>query len=138
MDKSVQMSSGILGSLKKDMWEIYDHRNVLRSLIAKNLYGKYRNSFLGFAWNFLTPLILMVMYYIMFTEVRSGSSIENRWLFIGSTIFLFNFLTGCIVGGTNVFTGNVGLIKKMYMPKEILVLARTISSMIVCTFLGSV
>lgn len=115
-----------------DLKEIIDNRNILRSLVVKNLYGKYKNSFLGFAWNFITPIILMVMYYIIFTEIRDSSAIEHKWIFISTAIFLFHFLTHCITGGTGAFTGNVGMIKKMYFPREILVLANAISSMIVC------
>lgn len=74
----------------------------------------------------------MIMYYIIFTEIRTSTDIENKWLFISSAIFLFHFLTSCITGGTTAFTGNVGMIKKMYLPKEVLVLAKAISSMIIC------
>jgi ABC-2 type transport system permease protein len=119
-------------SVHRDFREIYDSRSILRSLVAKNLYGKYRNSFLGFAWNFITPLILMILYYIIFTEIKTSTSIENRWVFLSTAIFLFTFLTHCITGGTGAFTGNAGMIKKMYFPREILVLANAISSMIVC------
>ena len=116
----------------RDLKEIYDSRSILRSLVAKNLYGKYRNSLLGFAWNFITPLILMILYYIIFTEIRADTGIENRWVFLSTAIFLFTFLTHCITGGTGAFIGNAGMIKKMYFPKEILVLSNAISSMIVC------
>lgn len=126
------MEKGLFRSLKDEMREIYEYRNVLRSLVAKNLYGKYKNSILGFGWNFVTPMILMAMYYIIFTEIRVDPHIENRWMFISSAIFLFHFLTSCITSGTTVFTGNAGMIKKMYLPKEILILARATSSMIVC------
>ena len=122
----------LITTLKSELKEIYDSRNVLRSLVAKKLYGKYRNSFLGFAWNFITPLVLMLMYYIIFSEIRGDGGIENRWVFISTAIFLFTFLSHCITGGTGVFTGNAGLIKKMYIPKEILILSNAISSMIVC------
>lgn len=118
----------IMASLK----EYYEYRNVLRSLLAKNLYGRYKNSFLGFAWNFVTPLILMLMYYIIFTEVKGEGAIENKWMFLSSAIFAFHFLTSCIVGGTNAFTGNAGMIKKMYFPREILVFSKVLSSFIVC------
>lgn len=124
--------AGYVKNIQQYFREIYDSRSILRSLVTKNLYGKYKNSFFGFAWNFITPLFLMLMYYIIFTEIRAESSIENRWVFISTAIFLFTFLTHCITGGTNAFTGNAGMIKKMYFPREILVLANIISSMIVC------
>ena len=115
-----------------DLKEIYEYRNVLRSLVSKNLYGRYRNSILGFAWNYITPLILMLMYYIIFTEVRDSGNIENKWAFLSAAIFAFHFMTSCIIGGTNAFTGNASMMKKMYFPREILVLSKIISSLIVC------
>ena len=123
---------GTFENLKNYIVELYEYRNVLRSLVSKNLFGKYRNSLLGFSWNFITPIILMIMYYVVFTEIRGDTGIENRWVFISTAIFLFHFLTRCIVGGTAAFTGNAGIIKKMYFPKEILVFSTAISNMIVC------
>ncbi len=74
----------------------------------------------------------MVMYYIIFTEIRTDTNIENRWMFISSAIFLFHFLARSITGGSGVFISRAGMIKKMYFPREILVLAYVINSMIVC------
>ncbi len=124
--------AGFADSIRRDLREIYDSRNIIRSLVAKRLYGRYKNSLLGFAWNFITPIILMVMYYIIFTEIRTGSNIENRWVFISTAIFLYSLLAHGITSGTGAFTGNAGMIKKMYFPREILVIADAISSMIVC------
>ncbi len=73
---------GRLGTLRSDIVEIFQYRNVLRSLVVKTLFGKYKNSFLGFAWNFVTPMILFLMYYIIFSEIRAETTIENKWAFI--------------------------------------------------------
>ena len=122
----------VLDYIKKDLIEVYRHRNILRSLVYKDLFGKYRNSFLGFVWNFITPIILLLMYYVVFSEIRTGGTIENKWVFIATAIFGFHFMTSCIVGGTTAFTGHANMLKKMYVPKEILVLSKSISSFIVC------
>ena len=122
----------IFKGVVEDLREVYEYRSVLRSLVLKNLFGKYRNSFLGFAWNFITPLLLMLMYYLDFTEIRENTSIDNAWVFISTAVFLFHYLTHCIVAGSTAFIGNASTLKKMYIPKEILVLSASISSMIVC------
>jgi len=121
----------MIESIQREIKEIYESRSIFRSLVAKNLYGKYKNSFLGFAWNFVSPIVLMLMYYVIFTEIRT-SGIENGWIFISTAIFMFSFLSHCITGGTGIFTSNSAIIKKMYFPREILVLANVTSSMIVC------
>ena len=122
----------LINGVKNNIVEIYDNRNILKSLVRKELFGRYKNSLLGFLWNFLSPTILLIMYFVVFTEIRNVESIENAWVFIGVAIFTFNFMVSCITGGTSVFINNATLMKKMYFPKEILVLSRTISSMIVC------
>ena len=122
----------LLKNMKNKAAELYQYRGVIHSLVYRNLFGKYRNSILGFAWNFITPAILMLMYYVLFNELVVGEEIENRGIFISVAIFAFHYLTSCIVGGTNAFTGNANMLKKMYLPKEVLVLSKAISSMIIC------
>ena len=117
--------SGVRGKLR----EIYDYRNVMRSLIEKGLFGRYKNSFLGFAWHFAMPMIYIVLCYFISEEVRDKP--ENYWILLASGVMVYHLLISSIAGGTTAFTGNKGIIKKMYVPKEILVLSKTAVNMIV-------
>ncbi len=117
-------------TVKSDIREVYASRNILRSLISKELFGRYRNSALGFAWHFVTPLVMLAMYYIVFTEIRS-SPIPDFWVYLASGIFPFTFMTSNLSGGAGSITSNAGMVKKMYFPREILVLAHVISSFII-------
>ena len=110
--------------------EIYDSKSILRSLVSKSLFGHYRNSILGFGWHFVLPLILMTVYYIVFTEIRA-SPMQDFWAFIACGIFPFNFMMTNLTGGASAIVSNAGIIKKMYFPREIIVLANVISSFIV-------
>ena len=116
--------------LRKDLREIYESRNILRSLVSKNLFGRYKNSVLGFGWHFVMPIIMLVVYYVVFTEVRA-SPISDFWVYIAAGIFPFNFMVSNLTGGAGAIVGNSGMVKKMYFPREILVLAHVISNFIV-------
>ena len=113
-----------------ELREIWNSRNILRSLVSKNLFGRYRNSALGFAWHFVMPLVMLTVYYVVFTSIRT-SSIPDFWVYLASGIFPFTFMTSNLSGGAASVTGNAGMVKKMYFPREILVLAHVISSFIV-------
>ncbi len=119
-------SSGIRTELR----EIWDSRNILRSLVSKNLFGRYRNSALGFAWHFIMPLMMLAVYYVVFTSIRT-SNIPDFWVYLAAGIFPFNFMVSNLAGGANAVTGNAGMVKKMYFPREILVLAHVLSSFII-------
>ena len=110
--------------------ELYGSRTVLHSLIYNNLFGRYRNSALGFAWNFVIPLMMICVYYVVFTEIRR-SEIPDFIVYVLSAMFPFTFMTQNLTAGAAAVTGNSGMVKKMYFPREILILAQIISSFII-------
>lgn len=118
--------------LKNKLVELYEFRNMVRAQIVRNLFGRYKNSLFGFAWNFITPLIYIVLCYIIFSEI-SQSTIENYLIFLASGIFIYSFILGGITSGASIFTGNSGMIKKMYFPREILVISQAISALIIAS-----
>ncbi len=109
---------------------VVDSRNILFSLIKKNLFGKYKNSVAGFAWHFIMPLIMLVVYYIVFTEIRT-SVIPDFWVYLTSALFPFFFMITNLTAGSGTIVVNSGMIKKMYMPRELFVIAQVISSLII-------
>lgn len=124
--------TSIIRSIENKLHELYEFRNMIRAQVIRNLFGRYKNSILGFAWNFITPLIYIVLCYIIFTEINKNP-IENFLVFLASGIFMYNFLLGGITGGASVFTGNSGMIRKMYFPREILVISQAISALIIAS-----
>ena len=115
---------------KKEMRELYDSRNILKSLVVKNLVGRYRNSVLGFCWHFVMPVILLFVYYIAFDQIRS-TPIHDFWVYLASGLFPFNFMINNLTGGSACIVSNAGMVKKMYFPREIIVLSQVISTFIV-------
>lgn len=113
-----------------ELSNIYNHRNVLKSLVVKHLFGVYKNSFLGFAWHFVMPVIMLFVYYIAFSALNKNS-IDYFWIYLGVGIFPFTFMIGNLTTGTGCITSNGDLINKIYFPREILVLAQVISSFII-------
>lgn len=113
--------------------EIYQYRNILWALVRRNIVGKYKNSFLRFAWHFITPLCLIVLYYIVFTGIRSNP-IDSFWIYLGCGIFPFTFMNSNLISGSGCILNNGSYISKMYFPREIVPLAQVTSSFIVMMF----
>ena len=115
---------------KQDSKEIFESRSILVSLIRKNLFGRYKNSLLGFSWHFIMPLIMLVVYYVVFTEIRR-SAIPNFWVYITSALFPFFFMISNLTSGSGTIVSSASMIKKMYIPRELFVIAQVLSSLIV-------
>lgn len=115
---------------KDHLKSLYDSRTIIKSLIYKNLIGNYSNSVLGFLWHFVTPVILLIVYYVAFSQLRTAA-IDNYWVYLSSGLFPFSFMINNIIGGSSCIVNNSRMIKKMYFPREIIVISRVISTFIV-------
>ena len=107
-----------------------EYRSILYSLVRKNLEGQYKNSCLGFAWQFITPAVTVLLFYIVMTGIRE-TEVEDYWLYLCSGQFMFTFLQSNLSGGSACIVNNAGMVQKMAFPREIIVLAQVISSFIV-------
>ncbi|MEG1705445.1 MAG: ABC transporter permease [Clostridia bacterium] len=109
--------------------EIYKYRHMLYTLVKQDIRGKYKGSFLGFLWTLLNPLLLLAVYSVVFQFIfRSG--IENYPIYLFICLMPWNLFANTIAMGTVCVTGNAGILKKVYFPREILPLATVISNAI--------
>jgi lipopolysaccharide transport system permease protein len=113
---------------KKDIvWgklnELYRYRYMFFSIVKRNLTGKYKNSALGFLWNFITPAVSVILFYIVFSNFM-GRDIPNYWAYLSLGVFSFTFLNENIIGGSSVIINNSNMIKKIYFPTEIVMMAQ--------------
>ena len=75
-------------------------------------------------------MIILFLYYIVFTEIRS-TTLDYFWVYLASGVFMFNFMMNNIINGAGCILNNVGLVKKIYMLRELIPLGQVLSSFIV-------
>ena len=111
---------------------LLSRRDLTVNLTLRELRGKYKRSVLGWAWSLLNPLAMVGIFALVFRfflKVKvppadpSGLDVFALWLVCG--LLPWNFLANGIVGGMGAIVGNGNLIKKVYFPRQILVLAST-------------
>lgn len=105
------------------------YRFLIRQLVGRDFKTKYKRSVLGVFWSFLNPLLTMLVQYFVFSTIfRSDIPNFAAYLIIGTV--MFNFFSESCGMTLNSILGNAGLITKVYMPKYIYPLTRTMSSMV--------
>ena len=108
---------------------LYDYRELLKSNVKKEIRGKYKGSFLGVLWSFVNPLLMTLVYALVFPFIlRSSEPHYVTYLVIG--ILPWNWFTTVISQGTFVVLANAGIIKKVYFPREILPISVVVSGVI--------
>ena len=104
--------------------EIFARRELLNLLVRRDLQARYRDSFLGFLWTVIRPLIQFLMYFIVLGQfLRAAEGIDQFAIYLFSGLTLFAFFSDMVFGATGSIIGNAGLVKKIYLPREIFPLA---------------
>lgn len=102
--------------------ELYQYRELILSLIKRELRGKYKASVLGFLWTFINPLFQMLIYTVVFSVImRSGIENFSMFLFVG--LIPWNFFNISVISGASCVVNQENLIKKIYFPRIVLPIA---------------
>lgn len=109
--------------------DIYQYRELLKTNVKKDIRGRYKGSVLGILWSFINPLLQVVVYWIVFPYLMRGA-MDNYLVYLITGIIPWNFFSTVIVGGTNSIKANAGIIKKVYFPREILLLSQVASGVV--------
>lgn len=109
--------------------ELYQYRELLKTSVNKEIRGKYKGSFLGILWSFVNPLLMTLVYAIVFPFILKGGQ-EHYITFLIIGILAWNWFTVVISQGTFCIIGNGGIIKKVYFPREILPISVVTSGLV--------
>lgn len=123
----------------KKLRELLRYRQLIITLVTRELKARYRGTIFGFLWSFLNPLLLLTVYSIVFGVILPGSSgrVEGADLQgIDYAIFLFSGLLPWIwfssstLESANVLFIHGNLIKKIQFPIEVLPIMVVLTNMI--------
>jgi len=106
---------------------IWQHRALIRQMTVREVVGRYRGSFMGLAWSFFNPLLMLLVYTFVFTTV-----FHSRWagaagtgkanfaivLFIG--MIVYSIFADNINRAPTLIISNTSYVKRVVFPLEIL------------------
>lgn len=99
--------------------DLYNYRELLKTNIKKDVGGKYKNSFLGVLWSFISPLLQIAVYALVF-QVILKSDIDNYTVYLCCGLIPWQYFSATILRGAACIIDNGNIIKKVYFPREIL------------------
>lgn len=109
--------------------ELYRYRELLKNNIKKEIRGKYKGSWLGVVWTFLNPLLMLLVYSIVFPYILRVK-VENYTIFMMVALVPWTFFTTAVQTGTGSVVANGNILKKVYFPREIIPISVVTSALI--------
>ena len=112
--------SGLWAGTKSAIDDIWRRRELLRLLINRELKARYKDSNLGFIWSLFKPLSQLLIYFIVIGQFLGASrGIPYFAIFVFTGLTAWGFFLEGVTGGTGSIVANSGLVKKVYLPREI-------------------
>lgn len=116
-------------SLAGELTDIIRHRDLLMLLVQKDLKVKYKGAALGFLWSLLNPLLMMLVYSVVWSLI-TRFPIHNYQLFILSGLLPWNAFAAIIPGATVSLVGNSNLVRRVRFPLEFLPITPVLSGVV--------
>ena len=108
---------------------IRDNLPFLRALVMRDIKGRYKSSRIGILWHFVAPAVTVTLIYIMFTSLRTYLD-PDYWILVASGMLPFMFFRTGPTKGSVALLSKSSMIKKMSFPRELVVIAQVIDSLI--------
>lgn len=114
---------------------LYKNNYLLRQLVKKDIQQRYQGSVLGMLWSFIVPLLMLVIYTFVFSEVFQAKwdiNTDDKYqfalvLFCGLTAF--NMVGEVMNRSTVLIASNTNYVKKVIFPLEILPVVTVFSAL---------
>lgn len=107
------------------------NRAILREMVVTDFKVRYQGSVLGYMWSLLKPLFLFAILYIVFTYIIPlGKAVPHYSVYLLLGVVLWNFFTEATVQGAGSVVARGDLIRKVSIPRYLVVIASTLSALI--------
>lgn len=108
-----------MGNILRALWS---YRGFILGSVLREFQSKYRNSVLGAAWLLLSPLAMITVYTVIFSEVMRARlpGVDSAFaysIYLCAGILTWGLFSDITGRAQNVFTENSTLLKKLSFPR---------------------
>lgn len=103
-------------------------RELLATLVDRNLKIRYKGSALGFLWSLLTPGFFILIYAVFAKILRFDNGNPNYLQFLVAGIIIWQFTASCLNDALFSIVGNSNLVKKVFFPRILLPLSTALAN----------
>ena len=111
------------------MHQLYRYRDLIWTLVLRDLKVRYRRSAIGFLWTMLQPLLMLSVLTIVFNQLFRFQ-IRNYPVYALAGLLFWNFFQQTIVTSMNSLKGNATILKKLPVPLAVFPIATVISGLV--------
>lgn len=111
--------------LKQILSLFFNNKFLIIEFIKRDVSLKYKGTFLGFFWSFLTPLIMVTIYTVVFSKILTPKWNVNFMsehfgygVILYAGLIILNFFNEIFNKSTSVIKSNKNYVKRVVFPLE--------------------
>jgi lipopolysaccharide transport system permease protein len=112
--------------------DLYRYRELFGSLFRRDLRAKYKGSVLGLAWSLAHPVVLMLVYLLVFSvmlKIRTADY-DHYWLFLLCGLPVWVFFATSLQAASRSLLENANLIRKVRFPRQLVPLSMVATQLV--------
>lgn len=110
----------LLAGTARSLRDLVQHRELLVLLVKRELKSRYKDSALGFVWSLMRPLAQLLIYYVAIGKFLGAErQIPSFAIYIFTGLCVWSLFSEGLSSTTTSIVDNSGLVKKVYLPREL-------------------
>lgn len=115
--------------MREELRELWRYRELLISLVEREIRIRYKNSILGFLWSLLNPLLTVLVMTFVFKFVMK-LSVSSYVLYVLAAYLPYIFFQMALLDSAQSVLSSLPMVRKVYFPREVLPLAQILANFI--------
>jgi lipopolysaccharide transport system permease protein len=115
------------------LWTLRNYRELILNFVLRDVKEKYRGTILGYFWTLVTPLLLMGIFFFIFTYIFPVK-VPHYPLYVMIGLLSWTFFSSALYDATLSIRGGAELLKKVYFPAEIYPISAVSTNLITFCF----
>jgi lipopolysaccharide transport system permease protein len=105
--------------------DLFRYRELFGSIFRRDLRAKYKGSLLGVVWSLAHPIVLMLVYLVVFSVMLKiqTADYEHYWLFLLTGLPVWVFFATSLQSAARSLLENANLIRKVRFPRQLVPLS---------------
>ena len=121
--------------------DLVRHRELFGSLFRRDLRAKYKGSALGLLWSLAHPVLLMLVYLVVFSfllKIQSADEHPHYWLFLLAGLPVWVFFATSLQSASRSLIENANLIRKVRFPRQLVPLSVVATQLVAFTTMTAI
>ncbi len=131
MQKQIEIIANAPIRVGEHFKEVLEYKSLILELCKRDLKARYAQTFLGFTWTLINPLIsVFLLFFVFGVVVKTDTHGIPPLLFVMTGLCVWNFFARVVGDSSQSLLGAQTLVKKIYFPRVIIPLSKAIVAMV--------